>query len=216
MTDKSSTALETRDVEDGRMHSPSAGRNKAIIAKFLADILPQNAHVLEIASGTGEHGHACVQARPDLHWQPSDRDEQSRRSIDAWSSDTQGSMLKALDLDVTRTDWHVGPDRYDTIFCANMIHIAPWTAAEGLLHGARKLVRDEGYLIFYGPFLLGDKTAPSNLAFDDSLKSRNPAWGVRSLDEVERLCRSEGFELTDRIDMPANNLILVFRKSSSS
>lgn len=213
MTPTPPPALEDRGQTGARLSSPSAARNRDVIAETLAEILPADAHVLEIASGTGEHALACVSRRTDLTWQPSDPDAGSRASIDAWGAEAGGRMPAALDLDVCRADWPgeiAGP--VAAVFCANMIHIAPWAAAEGLAEGSASLLGEGGLLILYGPFLEGEATAPSNLAFDASLKSRDPRWGVRSLGEVQTLAACHGLILARRVAMPANNLILVFVK----
>ena len=201
---------------DLKQFSPSAGRNKDIIAETLSRILPDQAHVLEIASGTGEHGAAACVKRPDLFWQPSEADTQMHNSIKAWSEDVPGGMALALSLDVTQDDWSAALPSFDAVFCANMIHIAPWSAAIGLIGGTTHCLRDKGLFILYGPFKDGIETAPSNLDFDRSLKSRNPEWGVRALDDVIKLSYSNGLELVERVDMPANNLIMAFTKEASA
>lgn len=213
MTPSLPPALEDRGQTGARLSSPSAARNREVIAAALAEILPPDSHVLEIASGTGEHALACVSRRTDLTWQPSDPDAGSRASIDAWGAEAAGRMSAALDLDVSRANWWSAVTRpVAAVFCANMIHIAPWDAAEGLTEGSAALLGEGGLLILYGPFLEGEATAPSNLAFDASLKSRDPRWGVRSLGEVQSLAARHGLILARRIAMPANNLILVFVK----
>lgn len=213
MTQSPPIALEDRHDDGGRLSSPSAGRNREVIAQTLAGLLPQGARVLEIASGTGEHALACVTARPDLRWQPSEPDARSRVSIDDWARDADGRIAPALQLDVLAKGWWQSvTEPVEAIFCANMIHIAPWAASEGLVEGAGALLADGGLLVLYGPFLEGDATAPSNLAFDESLKARNPGWGVRALDTVTALAEAHGFTADQRIAMPANNLVVVFRR----
>lgn len=215
MTEPSPIALENRASTGARLSSPSAGRNRDVIAATLAGLLPAGARVLEIAGGTGEHALACVAARPDLLWQPSDPDAASRASIDAWASEAGGRVRPALDLDTSAAGWWQAVEASpDAVFCANMIHIAPWAAAEGLVEGSGALLPEGGLLILYGPFLEGEATAPSNLAFDASLKSRDPRWGVRALDDVQALAGGHGLVLTQRIAMPANNLTLVFTKGA--
>lgn len=207
--------MEERARDAARLSSPSAARNRGVIADTLAGVLPQNARVLEIASGTGEHALACVTARPDLSWTPSEPDPDSRASVDAWASDSGGRIAPCLALDTTQPGWADALGAFDALFCANMIHIAPWSAAQGLFAGAARLLARDGALFLYGPFKDGEATAPSNLEFDASLKSRDPAWGVRALDEVDALARSAGFERMARRDMPANNLLLTFARSRS-
>ncbi|MGP1274552.1 MAG: DUF938 domain-containing protein [Caulobacterales bacterium] len=209
-------ALEDRGQSGNRLHSPSAARNRAAIAEALSTILPAEAHVLEIASGTGEHALACITACPGISWQPSDPDPASRASADDWAGEAGGRMRLALDLDTTGEDWWRDvPDAVNAVFCANMIHIAPWEAAEGLFEGASHLLASGAMLVLYGPFLDGEATAPSNLAFDASLKARDPRWGVRTLDAVIELGTRHGFGLAERRSMPANNMILVFVRAAS-
>jgi len=210
-------ALEDRNIVDGRMFSPSAGRNKAVVAANLAELLPQKAKVLEIASGTGEHGAALAQLRSDVLWQYSDIDPQSRSSQVAWadyiSPKIKDAGLRApLNLDMCATDWTHSLDRFDALFSANMIHIAPWEAALGLAAGAVDVLTDSGAIWLYGPFLDGAESAPSNLAFDASLKSRNSAWGVRSIDSVKHIFAKHGFNGYSRRDLPKNNLLLGFSR----
>lgn len=208
-------ALEERARSETRLSSPSAGRNKTVIAEALATLLPQDAHVLEIASGTGEHALACVTARPDIVWTPSDPDAASRASIDSWAEDAGGRIAPAQALDMTQSDWAGGLEPVDAVFCANMIHIAPWAAAEGLFAGAAAVVRDGGAVHLYGPFKEGEATAPSNLDFDASLKARDPAWGVRERAAVEALAARHGFQPAGRMETPANNLLLSFRRAAT-
>ena len=131
-------------------------------------------------------------------------------SINAWRIEAEDRIEPALELDVTEASWEQDLGPFNAVFCANMIHIAPWAAAQGLFRGASELLDGSGLLILYGPFMEGDRTAPSNLDFDASLKSRNPEWGVRDLGAVDTLARQNGFTRSERIQMPANNLILVF------
>lgn len=208
-------AMESRARSEQRLHSPSAGRNKSVIAKELAAVLPANAAVLEIGSGTGEHAVAACQAREDISWYPSDPDAQSRDSQDAWAKACPGRIHTSRSLDASRADWTNGLPEVDAIVCCNVIHIAPWRVAEGLAAGAETLLASRAPLVLYGPFLEGEKTAPSNLDFDASLRSRNPDWGVRDRAEVEGLFARHGFQLEKAIIMPANNLMLVFRKTAT-
>lgn len=207
-------AMEERVHDAQRLHSPSAGRNKAVIAARLSEILPQKAIVLEIGSGTGEHAAAACAARPDIQWYPSDPDPASRLSQNAWAAAGTGQIQPSRDIDPSVAGWTGGLPRADAIVCCNVIHISPWQVAEGLAAGAADLLGPGGQVVLYGPFLQGDRTAPSNLDFDASLKARNPAWGVRELDRVTSLFATRGF-LQDRvIEMPANNLLLVLRKQA--
>lgn len=201
MTDKP-IALEQREHSEGRLFSPSAGRNKAVITDHLAKWLPENARVLEVGSGTGEHGAALGDRRADVIWQYSDPDEASRASQNAWA---RSDWPSSLPLDLTQVDWCEGLGRYDAIYSANMIHIAPIEAAMGLAAGASELTDS---VILYGPFLFGEASAPSNLDFDRSLKSRDPRWGVREFDFVKHIFEDVGFNKGQRFDMPRNNYLV--------
>jgi cyclopropane fatty-acyl-phospholipid synthase-like methyltransferase len=190
-----------------RLTSPSALRNREAILEVLRGHLPAAGRVLEIASGTGEHVACFAEAIPALQFQPSDPEPARRASIDSWTSGLL-NVLPALDLDVTGL-WPAV--RVDAVLCINMIHIAAWAAAEALFAGASKTLLPNGRLILYGPFKTGvAHTAPSNANFDADLRSRNPKWGVRDLTEVCVLAARFGFALPERIDMPANNLCLIF------
>lgn len=209
--------LEERQSIGARKFSPTAARNRAPIAQALLDLMPQNARVLEIASGTGEQALHICQQRADIIWQPSDPDESSRASQDSWSEESGGNMRGALNIDTTAESWEAAAALVQLapnfMFCANMIHIAPWEAAAGLAKGAGRLLKTGSYCLLYGPFKDGDFTAPSNLEFDASLKSRNPAWGVRDLDAVKHIFALNGFNLSQTVAMPKNNQILVFQRS---
>jgi cyclopropane fatty-acyl-phospholipid synthase-like methyltransferase len=175
--------------------------------------LPAGARVLEIASGAGEHAVFLARALPQIRWRPTDRDADARASIAAWQAAADLPNLEApLALDASDPDgWPDEPA--NAIVCINMIHIAPWAAAEGLMAGAGARLPSGGRLFLYGPFVEADvPTAPSNLAFDESLRARNAAWGLRRLDDVVALAQRHGLRLAERIAMPANNLTLVFVK----
>ena len=216
MTEKTSPiALEDRASDGARLSSPSAARNREPIMAALSERLPHGARVLEIASGTGEHALAVVSARPDLSWTPSDPDPASRASENAWAQDANGCMRPALDLDVCAEGWWDGLEQVEAIYCANMIHIAPWEAAEGLFKGAAELLSQDGALHLYGPYLEGADTAPSNLDFDASLKQRDPRWGVRALSDVDALAARNGLVRVERLVMPSNNLMLTFKRGAA-
>ena len=211
------TALEDRGADGDRLYSPSAARNAEAIAAAWADLLPPSGRVLEIASGTGEHAVRLCTAFPGLDWQPSDPDEGSRRSAAAWARTLpKGRIAAPLALDVTGPGWwRAAGGPYPVVYCANMIHIAPWAAAEGLFEGAAALLRGgmepEGALCLYGPFSRRGAMAESNRRFDASLKARDPAWGVRDLDDaVQPLAARFGLALTRVREMPANNLMVLF------
>lgn len=197
------------------LSSPATARNKDLILEVLREHLPATGLVLEIASGAGEHAVHIAASLPGLTWQPTDPDPQALVSIAAWREGGPANLLPPLELDAARPDsWPV--TAADALVCINMIHISPWAATEGLFAGAGRLLPAEGVLVTYGPYLEDAvETAPSNLAFDDSLKSRNPAWGIRRREEVEVLAAGHGLSLHARIAMPANNLSLVFRRSAN-
>ena len=204
--------LENRIQDGARKYSPTAARNRGPIGEVLAPLLPQKARVLEIASGTGEHAlHMCT-LRPDIVWQPSDPDADSRASQNAWAAEAPGNMAASLDLDVMQDGWSVTLAPFDVIYCANMIHIAPWDAAEGLVRGSANILKKDQIFILYGPFKEGEATAQGNLDFDVSLKSRNPAWGVRDLEAVKHIFELHGFNHIQQTRLPKNNQILVFQR----
>jgi Protein of unknown function (DUF938) len=195
-----------------RLSSPSAARNRDPILDVFRRVLPAEGLVLEIASGTGEHAVHFAAAQRGIEWQPTDPDEASRRSIAAWRAEVGLSNLHApLELDVTQADWPV--ERADAIVCINMLHISPWAATVGLMAGAGRLLPAGAPLVVYGPFRrAGLPTAPSNEAFDQSLKARNPAWGLRDVEAVAAEAAGQGLMLREIVPMPANNLTLVFRR----
>ena len=213
MSSKNPIHLENREQAGGRLFSPTAARNKAPIGEVISPYIPQGAKVLEIASGTGEHGAYMCGLRPDITWQVSDPNAESRISQNDWALDCDGQMLSSLDLDTTKADWTDGLSSFDIIYCANMIHIAPWEAALGLVRGAGRLLGKGSKFILYGPFLEDTETAQSNLQFDITLKGRNPSWGVRNLDAVKHIFSEAGFTYTARIVMPKENRTLIFTKT---
>lgn len=204
--------LENREKLGARLYSPTAARNKGPIGEVLAEYLPQDAKILEIASGTGEHAAHMCGVRPDIKWQPTDIDPESRSSQNAWRKDAPGQMYPALSIDTTAPAWWGGIEGVGVIYCANMIHIAPWEAALGLAKGAGELLPAGGVMALYGPFQEGPGTAESNLDFDANLKRRNPAWGVRDLAPVKHIFADAGLSLSARHVMPAENRLLVFTK----
>ncbi len=198
----------------GALASPAVARNTEAILDVLRAHLPAAGRVLEIASGSGEHAVAFARALPRTTWTPSDPSAEARASIAAWSAEAALSNLnRPLALDAADPDgWP--PLDVQAIVCINMIHISPWAATEGLMVGAGRTLPDPGGLLaLYGPFREADvPLASSNAAFDDSLKSRDPAWGLRDRDAVVACARANGLHLTRRVDMPANNLMLLFRR----
>ena len=196
-----------------RRHAPATARNRQPILDVLRPRLPAEGLVLEIASGSGEHVVHFAAALPHLVFQPSDPDADALASIDDWAA-TSGltNVRPAVALDAEATAWPV--EQAAAVLCCNMIHIAPWTAAVGLIAGAARILPDHGLLYLYGPFRRdGRHTAPSNEAFDRDLRQRNPAWGVRDLEAVTELAAVRGLAAPEIVEMPANNLSLVFRRS---
>ena len=193
--------------------SPSTARTRGPLLEVLGPRLPARGLVLEVAAGAGEHAVHFAAALPDLRWQPTDADDGALASIEAWRRHAGlENLLEPLRLDASAPDgWPV--NRAEAVVSINMIHISPWAASEGLMAGAGRVLPPGAGLFLYGPFIEADvPTAPSNLAFDESLKARNPAWGIRRVDALAALGDAQGLSLTERIAMPANNLVLVFRK----
>lgn len=198
---------------DTRLYAPAAARNRQPILDVLKRHLPARGLVLEVASGTGEHVVHLAQACPAPMFQPSDPDPGHRASVDAWTGALGlANVRPAIALDVTAEVWPV--EAADALLCINMIHIAPWAAAEGLMRGAGRVLAPGGLLYLYGPYKRGGQhTAPTNAAFDAGLRAQNPAWGVRDLEAVASLAVANGFGAPTIVEMPANNLSLVFRKA---
>ena len=193
-------------------HSPAADRNKEPILAQLQSILGEYGKALEIASGTGQHATWFAANLPGWTWQPTDFDAESLPVIAARVAQAGlGNVLHPLQLDVTQPQWPLA-DQFDLVFCANMLHIAPWEACAGLMAGAARHLAPEGMLVTYGPYFeSGVSAAPGNLAFDESLRARHPSWGIRHLDDVVKQAGAQGLALARRHAMPANNLLLVFR-----
>ena len=197
-----------------RRQAPAAARNVAPIGDVLADWLPPSGLVLEIASGTGEHALAFARRFPQLDWQPSDPDPAALASIAAWAEEGPANLRSPVRLDVCAPEWPVG--RADAILCVNMVHISPWAASLGLLDGAARLLPEGAPLILYGPWLEEEvEPAPSNLAFDQSLKTRNSEWGLRSKQVFAAEAALRGFALVGRTAMPSNNIMLRFAKQDA-
>jgi SAM-dependent methyltransferase len=199
-------------VSDDRRVAPHVARNAAAILEVLRGTLPERGLVLEVASGSGEHALHFARAFPRLLWQPSDPDPAALRSIEAWrAGEGLPNLLAAVELDAASAKWPV--DRADALLCINMVHISPWAATLGLLDGAARLLGPGAPLYVYGAYRReGLPTAPSNEAFDRSLKDRNPQWGLRKLEEVAAEAERRSLRLDRVIEMPANNLSLVFRR----
>lgn len=203
-------------MSDDRRTAAHVARNAGPIAVVLAEILPARGLVLELASGTGEHILHFAQEFPRLLWQPSDPEPTAVRSIEAWRAESGlFNLLPAISLDVRAADWPV--PQADAILCVNMIHISPWPATAGLMRGAGRLLGQGAPLYLYGPYRRdGVETAPSNEAFDESLRARDPEWGLRELEAVEAEAGKYGLQLDRIVEMPANNLSVVFRKGAAS
>lgn len=212
-------ALEARGVaDDGRRFSPSVARNRDILRDTFLKWAGNTGRVLEIASGTGEHGAHIVSAVPELRWAYSDIEAENFHSQRAWAASGQTNQLDGPYLvDACAAHWGdaetAGP--YDAIVATNMIHIAPFAAAEGLFAGAGRLLTPGGTLFLYGPFAQDGEIAPSNAGFDANLKQRDAGWGVRDLTrEIVPLAKAHGLKLTHREDMPANNLSVIFHRDA--
>jgi len=193
-------------------HSAAAERNRAPILAVLERLLPNHGIALEIASGSGQHAAHFAAALPGWQWQPSDGDASSLASIDAWCAGL-ANVRPALALDVMRAPWSGVAERVDLIFCANLLHISPWPTCAALMRGAARHLAPDRLLVVYGPFIVdGVETAPSNVAFDADLRARNPAWGLRRLDDVANEAEAAGLGLREHSAMPANNRMVVLAK----
>ena len=195
-----------------KRHAPATLRNRDAIVEVLAKELPASGTVLEVASGSGEHAVHFAQCFPQLKWQPSDPDPEALASIAAYREEAElGNLLAPIALDAMEKDWPaIEPS---AIVCINMTHISPWEASVGLFEGAARQLEAGAPLLLYGPYFEeGVEPAPSNLAFDQSLKARNSNWGIRQLAEVDTLAQDCGFARSARYEMPANNLTLVYRR----
>lgn len=208
---------------DGRLDSAAFHRNHQAIWQALAPYLAgARGDVVEVGSGSGQHVVAFAARTPDLIWWPSDLNPAHLRSIVAWSAAAGASNIRApLRIDLSEPGWCPelrdgrGPAALAAVFCANVVHIAPWSVAEGLIAGAARYLRPGGHLFIYGPFKRGGRhTADSNAAFDASLRATDPDWGVRDVEEMALLAEAAGLALTQTIEMPANNLILVFSRGA--
>jgi SAM-dependent methyltransferase len=193
--------------------TPAAERNKGPILEVLTRVLPARGLALEIASGTGQHVVHFAKSLSGWTWQPSDPDPEARESIALRVAEAQLPNLRApLELDVCQLPWPV--PTADAVVCINMIHIAPWRATRALFEGAQALLQKDCVLLLYGPYRRLDRpTAPSNEQFDADLRARDPEWGLRNIEAVSEVAHSGGFALTEIVDMPANNLSLVFKKA---
>ena len=193
-------------------YSPAADRNKQAILDVLVGVLPESGNALEIASGTGQHVAWFAAGLLGWTWQPSDAQPDGFESITAWVAEQGALNVRApVVLDVMAPNWFSGPQLFDLIYCANMIHISPWATCAALMQGSAQHLVPGGKLVTYGPYLEDDvPTSPDNLSFDQSLRERNPAWGIRRIEDVKAQAAKAGLQLIARHAMPANNLLLVW------
>lgn len=200
--------------EDARLYAPATQRNREAILEILLQVLPKSGTILEIASGTGEHAVYFAPHLKPRKWLPTDPNPQSRASIAAWIANLPSDNLyPPIDLDASASVWTI-PDTtpITAIVNINMIHISPWSACLGLMAASDRILPPGGILYLYGPFKQNGKhTAPSNAAFDESLRAQNSTWGVRDLDEVTTAAKAHNLNLINTYQMPANNLSLVFQ-----
>jgi SAM-dependent methyltransferase len=198
------------------LYSPAAERNREPILQALRHLLPPRGLALEIASGTGQHVAHFAAGLPGWVWQPSDAQPDAFESIEGWCAQAGGGRVNPpIQINVMASPWP-GSDSpfaqpFDAIFCANMLHISPWATCAALMQGAARYLAPAGLLLVYGPFLeAGQPTAPGNQDFDQSLRQRDPSWGIRQLDDVAQVANHVGLRMRQRLPMPANNLLLVF------
>lgn len=203
-------------LEDGRrLHAEATLRNRDAILEALSTALPHEGLVLEIASGTGEHAIYFAPRLAPLTWQPSDPNAEMRASIATWRETAPSPGLRPpLALDVTDPAWPL--ERADALVAINLLHIAPWPVCPALMAGAARLLPPGGPLVLYGAYKVGGRhTAPSNAAFDDGLRARNPDWGVRDVEAVDAAARAHGLEPAEHRSMPNNNFFLVYRRTGA-
>jgi Protein of unknown function (DUF938) len=200
--------IAAEDKGAARKHAPATLRNREAIAAVLAEVLPETGLVLEVASGSGEHCAFFAERFPGLHWQPSDPEPSALTSIASWCA---GLGNVAAPLDASAADWPV--ERADALLCINMVHISPWEATLGLLDGAVRVLPTGAPLILYGPYRRAEvEIAPSNEAFDASLRARDPRWGLRDVADVSAAASARGLAFERVVEMPANNIVLIYRR----
>lgn len=199
---------------DARQYAPATERNRSFILEVLQRVLPPTGNILEIASGTGEHSVFFSPQLQPRQWFPSDPNPMLRDSIAAWQQHSPSDNLHSpLDIDVRESVWALEKEGIEitAIVNINMIHISPWSTCLGLMAGAGRLLRKDGVLYLYGPYKQGgEHTAPSNLSFDESLRSQDPEWGLRNLEDVIAVAEKEGLRFVEMVEMPANNLSVIF------
>ena len=202
---------------DNRLNFPATTRNRDYIAAVLSNYISPNCWLLEIASGSGQHGVFFQKKFPSITWQTSDPELVHRKSINSWIMHEMlySKMPEPLDLDVEMRPWPITKEIKSLIHgivCINMIHISPWSCTRSLFEQSKKYLDQSNFLMLYGPFLRKEKqTSESNLNFDQSLKIQNPLWGLRDLEDVNHIAFENGFKLDNVIDMPANNLSVIYR-----
>lgn len=196
-----------------KKHAPATLRNREAILAILRHELPEWGTVLEVASGSGEHAVYFAEHMPALAWQPSDPDPEALASISAYRDEYEGVNLREpILLDAAHPEWAL--ERADAVICSNMVHISPWAATVGLIKGASRLLDSGAPLILYGPYFERDiEAAPSNIQFDLGLRTRDEGWGIRHVEDLDEVAQSTGFDRTARHEMPANNLMLVYRQA---
>jgi hypothetical protein len=195
-----------------RQSAPATHRNREPILSVMRGVFPDRGFVLEVSSGTGEHAAFFSRSFPDLVWQPSDVDSTALASIESWRDEGSEGLLPPIELDTTAEPWPV--EQADVVVNINMIHIAPWEACCGLMRGAGAILPSGGLLFMYGPYRIGNRhTAWSNEAFDESLRGRDPAWGVRDLETVIEEADAHELLFEECLEMPANNFSLIFRRA---
>ena len=201
---------------NAKRYAAATQRNRQPILEVLQKYLPSRGNILEIASGTGEHAVFFATQFPNSQWYPSDRDPELLASIQAWSAEySTDNLHPPLEIDVSSDRWSIENTdiTFDAIVNINMIHISPFSAGKSLMAGAGRILPSDGILYLYGPYKRdGDHTAPSNEAFDRSLRDHNPQWGVRNLEDVIEIAESHNLMLEEIVAMPANNFSLIFRK----
>jgi Protein of unknown function (DUF938) len=205
-------------TNSAKQYAPATQRNREVILEALQQVLPANGTILEIASGTGEHAAFMAPRLPNHKWLPSDPNPVARASIAAWSNEVQSNnVYEPVDINASLPTWSVETRTeflpITAIVNINMIHISPWATCLGLMAGANRILPPEGILYMYGPYKQNGKhTAPSNEAFDESLKMQNPEWGVRDLEEVITAASAQNLSFLKTIQMPANNLSVIFQR----
>ncbi|MGK7882851.1 MAG: DUF938 domain-containing protein [Crocosphaera sp.] len=199
-----------------KQYAPATQRNREYILEVLLRVLPSSGDILEVASGTGEHSLFFAPAFSPRLWIPSDPNPIARDSIEAWREESLiDNIQPPLNINVETSSWEIEKQNLNitTIVNINMIHISPWKACLGLMEGANRILPSGGILYLYGPYKQGGKhTAPSNESFDQSLLSQNPEWGVRNLEDVIKVAEEKGLMFKEKVEMPANNLSVIFQK----